>query len=347
MKRLSIYKNILISYLLIVFIPLIVFECFLINNVRQNYRQQILNQREADLTQSMEILDTHLRECRSVGGKLSTNILISKYTMHQSVYDNYQAIKALELIRGSNELFMDVIVYYFGDGFVTTADGKVEFDMPERMYTMTEEETRRFWQMLSTSDSEGLKVIRTSWRMFYCIPIPLGTGRAYGTAVFVLDDSVMRDLFPQSFSEDGIISFLFSGNDLISTNLKYGEEIPDDVLSAALQQNSVKWNGREYYVQRRGSTVNPSCSMVILSSATALYPSLKNYTPVLVISLLLVMGCVTLATWLGMRMWMPIRELSQLLVREKEEEHRNERDLPPEQKAAAVRASDMEVVTTK
>ncbi len=34
-------------------------------------------------------------------------------------------------------------------------------------------------------------------------------------------------------------------------------------------------------------------------------------------------------------------------VREKEEEHRNERDLPPEQKAAAVRASDMEVVTTK
>lgn len=316
-KRLGIFKSILLSYMLITLVPIGVFMYIAMDNLVNSYRNSIIDNRAANLNRVQAMLDLRLRECKSLASQISQNADISRYNLNSSTYSSYLAIEQLSRMKEANEFLLDIGVYYCGSDVLYTALGAAPPMLSlQKSYGLNELESRLVLELLNSVSAPTMVSLRSHTRVYYILPLPANYSAAYGAAVFMFDDSALRQLFYDYESEFQDQRFWINAQGELIYAWDADTQLSEAVKFLPLDGDSITIQGTTFHVLSKSSGVERDMRVVSLLNEELMTPMVGRYGTLLAVTLFLTIVCLGLSVWFALRYWNPIRELNQVLTGE-------------------------------
>lgn len=305
-KRIPLFYQYLISYTTLLLIPLIIIGSvvygFLVNYLTEHVKAN----HDRILEQISHTLDANYEEMINISVKLAMKPELSPYNL-TNFYNAYAMKSAMDYQEG-NELIHDIILYIRDHPFLYSS--KTSYSMP--IFYKTHHYTNwDFDDFYETMNTLSTPVFRSSEEVIYwnqpkqfltlLVPIPYRSYEPYGTALFLIDEAVLRERFRSIVQHSGSQVFVLDGEGRVVTQLNEEnewtvEELNQFALHAEKMQSetdTIAWKKQNYIISQVTSPVTKWRYVTLVPEAEAMSTinGVKNKT-LISVGLVLAIGII-------------------------------------------------------
>ncbi|TDG00129.1 helix-turn-helix domain-containing protein [Paenibacillus piri] len=268
------FYKLFLPYLFLVVFFLLVIGSVVYVNIISALQKEVEQAQLSAVAQIRDTMDTRLRELQRIALQISTNPLLTPYSLSQIGYDSYQAVSELNKYRTSNSFVHNIVLNYAaGDNNrIFSATGVYEeTEFFKNIYRFDN------WGHAPLSDtirSLNGPVIRPAEKVFisngtqesrfatYMYPLPAYSGKPYGVVMFMLDAGMLQSMSEHLVSRPGSSLYLVDeqGHVIFQTeqapelNGQIASAMPDKDKADSISAKSI--DGVTYSVIRQGLTYN-------------------------------------------------------------------------------------------
>lgn len=201
-RQWNLFRRLYVSYILITLLPVSLLFMLLYKNSVIQLRAEVESFTVANLARIKEAVDLRIRECKSIAGHIGMNPKLSYSNMAREDYRVLEGIEELGKYKAGNAFLSDVLVYYKNGQRLFSSKGMTSVDvLTERAFGFGREERLGFYAQLEQLESPVLKAYPASDLLIYMVPLPLTGGVQTGTALFVFQGSLLRNMISQGKTE--------------------------------------------------------------------------------------------------------------------------------------------------
>jgi AraC-like DNA-binding protein len=317
----SLFYQYLLSYMVLLFLPLAAVGVLGYDHFADILRNQVLDSNRNHIAQIGDSMDTKLNEMANIATQISLNNSLVRYKA-QDLNATFNTFKQLNY-SGANQFFYDVLYYPRGSKYIFSADSSYRL---EDYYDLN---TYRNWpyEKFIADLNMGMD---PEWRMAepivhpnhtvrsmltYVVPIPFGSTAPYATVVFQIREDTIREMLRTAYTyRDGDAIILDEHGRVMATlamtPLTNSADFPK-VIEQSLDSGSqhIQLDGETYYLSHIRSKVNGWTYLTVIPERELLEPvrKVKN-NAVLAMALIVFFGIVII--YLGMQLnYNPVRKL--------------------------------------
>lgn len=209
-ERKSWYWKFLISYLLVLTIPMVMFWGFLKGNVLHGMEEQLISY-QASTTMHLQILmDNNFQQLTAIHTELSLKDSLNKSADIQNVSDIQDIIQELKNGKIANVWLYDIILHYAGDEYVYTGSTTCTVDRFFNLIAVYEDaaDSDRLLQMMEGSEKSGILPMQTvryygrnKSLITICIPLYSRSDRRNASVTYLIDADALSDIILANASE--------------------------------------------------------------------------------------------------------------------------------------------------
>lgn len=185
--RLPIYMQYLISYAIVLLIPIFITSMFIYSSILDKVRTQSLTNNEQILKQVEEVVDTRFKEMISIAADLSRNPLVSL-----SQYRNYFYFYSMRHVMNykmSNTFIDQVFLYDRGEEYFYSSESMYSLDMFHQLFAYPEwpdDQVRNEFNTVASPVIRKAEPLNGDRYITYLRPIPISSSKPRGTAVYLI-----------------------------------------------------------------------------------------------------------------------------------------------------------------
>ncbi|HEY0829138.1 MAG TPA: helix-turn-helix domain-containing protein [Bacilli bacterium] len=200
MKKRSLFYNYLISYLLIVSIPVIVLGFILYRNSVVQFQSEIASFNISKLTQAQTSIDNGISSLQQTAFQMSVDSKLAPYALDQG-YKLVETSTLLRKYKAANPFIHEVFLYYRKSDILHSSTGSYSSDsFQQYMFNDSRWNKLYFLKKLTSAEHTGIYssasdedyVGNNTIAMF--VPIPLYASKPLGVVGFIIRESVLTDI---------------------------------------------------------------------------------------------------------------------------------------------------------
>ena len=112
----------MISYLVILVLPLVLFAVFIYESAAGNLRSEMEHSHLNQLTQARKTVDSRIKELSTIASRISYDARLTSYRLHDPYYSS-EAIQALDQYMSISSIISGLYLYFHGDDQIYSASG--------------------------------------------------------------------------------------------------------------------------------------------------------------------------------------------------------------------------------
>jgi two-component system response regulator YesN len=258
----TIFQNFLLSYIVILLIPLLIFGFFVYNHFVFTLQQEIERSNQNMLVHIKDNLDKTMKQMKEIAIQISSNPELTPYALNNNPY---QAMRAKSMLNYTviQDYIREVLLYVRGGEFLYSAFSTYELNRfhkdiyPYKNWTFTQMRTdfNNLTQPILRPAEELAGKPSASRLLTYMVPIPVNSVAPYGTVIFLIDEqSIQSMLKTLEQNRKGFTSIYDEHGALITSTLSRTASESIDP-GAYLQQSDsgfrtiqVKYEGSDYLI---------------------------------------------------------------------------------------------------
>ncbi|MDP4152554.1 MAG: AraC family transcriptional regulator [Bacillota bacterium] len=331
----------LFSYVLILTLVLAFFGSIVYGSLLTAVRKDIEANYIDSLVQIQRVLDNRFVELYRVALEISENPILSKRQLHNSGYDVYLGVQELRKYNTNNAYFDEIALYFLGDPdekiYTSSYDSDLSlfFNRLNAYSNWNEEQFKNDvgkLQSPTTRPLENVRILNISDKkyMTHIYPIPIYSTKPNAVIMFLVDESVYKEMFANICEKNKGFAFVFDENKKLLVSISDNQ--PDDISSHLLKNinlssdksiDKIKYKGIEYSVVKHVSPYNNYT--YVAASPTQIYMSQfwaqRNVFYISIFIIFLVGAAISLM--LALSAYKPLKELANTF---KEYNSENEKD---------------------
>jgi len=325
-KRSRLFKQILLSHVLIFAIPFIVLSSVVYYNAVVRFKSETESSSLYKLTQVMNTFDLIARGLDNTASRISIDTRLTPFMVKSGIYKEIEAIEELGKYKANNTIVDDLALYFHGDERLYSSSGMNSLDtFTKQVYRFTDLDGALLGAQLNEtrfpairraqaqlSGSENAQNVLT-----YMFPIPRNSQSPYATVLFLIRESMMTDLV-------GPILGDFNGSVYVSDTegriiASRSQEIKlTDADAAKLSEanggegvHDVSYDNERYSLMKVKSEVSGWSYVVVMPTSQFLGRVLEMRTFIVLICLAVVAFGIATAVLLSTRQYRPIRHIAE------------------------------------
>ncbi|WP_131017830.1 helix-turn-helix domain-containing protein [Paenibacillus thalictri] len=210
----SMFRRLFVSYMLITFIPIAVLFGILYKNSVVNLRSEVESFSISNMYKIKDLMDTRIREWKSISSLISLNPKLSPYNMTNQDYQTMEGIAELAKYKAGNAFISDILLWYKNDeDRLFSSTGTISLPvLLEKSYGFNEAERMQFERDIRNMKVPVLKSFPASDTMTYMVPLPVFGLSQHGTAIFMFKGSVIRKMISEGRTEFQGATLLLDAN---------------------------------------------------------------------------------------------------------------------------------------
>lgn len=329
------FRRMLLSYLLVVMLPCCILFAMLYRFGIRDVQGQVEAMYNASLEQAKTQFELRMAECRDAGIQISNDFLIS--FLQTSQYEHHaklEGIGNLKRYETSNQFLDSIIVKNYADGAVYTSRGTVNIDvLLSNIYGFSAEGIIAFEYALDTASQIEYVNFPSERVIAHLVPLPTSrVGRPQGVAAFVIREASMRGVFSSIIGLGESKLLMLNENDSIlfsmaSDGKLLGREEEAVFLANWLQGKAVvELDGKKYYVFSAYSDLLDWHIVSLIDQQLLFRDMFAQRTLIILANALLMLCAIIMAYWMANRSYRPIRMLTNLALRDKNQDTRPKGD---------------------
>lgn len=314
--RLPIYMQYLISYAIVLLIPIFITSMFIYSSILDKVRTQSLTNNEQILKQVEEVVDTRFKEMISIAADLSRNPLVSL-----SQYRNYFYFFSMRHVMNykMSNTFIDQVFLYDREGeSFYSSESMYSLDMFHQLFAYPEwpdDQVRNEFNTVASPVIRKAEPLNGDRYITYLRPIPISSSKPRGTAVYLIREQTFRDLLKTVLLFQGNEAFIIDNKGTVITGV-YGEEPLEPPLIAELL--SAAKNNETLHETRYGEPVYASgvqskttgLTYIVLTPEQELLRDVNEIKQIALLSYVIILLLGSIAIYVFMRFnYNPIRRL--------------------------------------
>ncbi|MBD2861563.1 helix-turn-helix domain-containing protein [Paenibacillus oceani] len=210
------YYKYLLSYVLILSVPLLVIGLFVYNHFLQTLKSEVIDNNLNMLSQVKEIVDVKFNELEKIAYQISRNPELTPYMATRNAVKGMNTIKELRNYTAGNSFAHEIFLHYRKQPYlyssISTYTASNFIDAIYRYEHWTQEEFERAIDSLNgpalrpaeyVGGSDGERLIT------YMVPIPLRDEVPYGTVMFMIKESSITNLIRNILRDYGGNTVIF------------------------------------------------------------------------------------------------------------------------------------------
>lgn len=243
MKRSSIKFNLLskylISYSVILIIPLIIMLYIINNVVFVLLQNEIINGNTKNLIKAEDQLEKYFSDMQRISASVSSNYRLAPYNVNSSIYSSKEAISDLRIYQQSNKFISEIIYYIHGNNTILTSTQRCDLDLfIKQLYPFSKGDPQLFQDTMKSISIPTVNSINLNSRDFLQYTYPIKPYDPYATIIFLINKSEIAKLFSSIFSEFDENILLIDENNNIIFSLQDPSKIQMDNLISIINQKT-------------------------------------------------------------------------------------------------------------
>lgn len=299
--KMSLFYKYLISYALLLILPVLVTGFFVYQYFVGMLQTQVLQSNHGMLEQVRDTMDTQLSEMRNIAIQLSAKREFDPEQLGEA-YAVYEAKEKISLYAEANTFFSEVVYKAHGVPLLISSKSTYLPSVFHQMYLKEQMDYEQFEKMLALDEvhvqaAASLKSEQdSSWDPYisYSVPVPeIGSSiDTKGMLIYLIKENEMKRML-QSFLpyEQSNVYIVDQQGELI-TSLSDQLKLPKELLYSESELSGIRQLGGEpYYVSRITSASSDWTYITVVSETQLMKPvdELK-YKATIVLALILIIG---------------------------------------------------------
>ncbi|MGG1638988.1 helix-turn-helix domain-containing protein [Paenibacillus sp. NRS-1760] len=299
--KMSLFYKYLISYALLLILPVLVTGFFVYQYFVGMLQTQVLQSNHGMLEQVRDTMDTQLSEMRNIAIQLSAKREFDPEQLGET-YAVYEAKEKISLYAEANTFFSEVVYKAHGVPLLISSKSTYLPSVFHQMYLKEQMDYEQFEKLLALDEvhvqaAASLKSEQdSSWDPYisYSVPVPeIGSSiDTKGMLIYLIKENEMKRML-QSFLpyEQSNVYIVDQQGELI-TSLSTNLELPKELLHSESELSGIRQLGGEpYYVSRITSSSSGWTYITVVSETQLMKPvdELK-YKATIVLALILIIG---------------------------------------------------------
>lgn len=257
-KSLSVLYKYIISYFLVIILPLGLLTYLIYNDNIASIRTDFQEMNLYRLEQAIDIFEARFKELHIIAYNIATDYRLKPDYLKESKYKAIEGIEAFNLHSRTNSFTNQMFLYYRDMGLVYSKDGVMNLDTLTRYYySFTSKEQDLFSERIKSITEPFIipaRIVETQHGRIkegitFLYPVPLNSKQPYGTLVFSIERETISNLLRNILGEFKVNALILDKNmnPVIFINNEGFElsQIVDAIKLNDPKQN-IQFNGKEY-----------------------------------------------------------------------------------------------------
>lgn len=261
--RSKLYYQYLLSYVVILSIPLLVIGLFVYNHFLQTLRNEVVHSNLNILSQVKEIVDVKFGELEKIAYQISRNPDLTPYMATRNAVQGMNTIQELRNYTAGNSFIGEMMLHYRGQPYVySSVSTYAVADMLTTAYPFEHWSPEQFRSDLETLSAPLLRPaeqVGSGERMItYLVPIPFREASPYATVLFLVRNASIINLIQSVLHDYGGGAYIYDREGRLVTAWEEDETEPAATRAAELMavidpaarsgSRTVTFGERDYFV---------------------------------------------------------------------------------------------------
>ncbi|MHA6483326.1 helix-turn-helix domain-containing protein [Paenibacillus sp. strain BS8-2] len=300
--KMSLFYKYLISYALLLILPVLVTGFFAYQYFVGMLQTQVLQSNHGMLEQVRDTMDTELSEMRNIAIQLSVKREFDPDQLGEA-FAVYEAKEKISLYADANTFFSEVVYKAHGVPLLISSQSTYLLPVFHQMYLKGWMNYEQFEELLEQTEvhvqaagsiGDGQETSKDAY-ISYSVPVPK-TGSAIetkGMLIYLIKENEMRRMLQPFLPYEQSNVYIVDQDGQLITSLSDKLELPKELLYSESELSGIKQLGGEpYYVSRITSSSSGWTYITVVSETQLMKPvdELK-YKTTIVLALILIIGC--------------------------------------------------------
>lgn len=294
----------LISYLVITLIPFVFFSAYVVNVANESYAESLVQKSLLEIERAEAVLDVRLTEMLSMAYQLAENTIL--FSNDLQTYDRYENIRQLRQMCAGNQFVTNIALWHTNRSEVYTSYGMMTQQTYADIVLQGQIGSTELNEKLDNCALPFFISLPTEY-LVYAAPCRLTRSNDI-LALFLLRASdVFGMLANPSLDKTKYVLLVNNAGQVIHHTL------PDTVnVQNAMQEQTVQIDGVNF--RKLSTDGSKRLQLHMLLSQNSMVIPLNQISATLALTIVLLIGCVGLSTWLAFEHFKPVRHLGQLMT---------------------------------
>lgn len=320
LRRRSIFIRLLLSHMAITFIPVALLFAMLYQISVTNLRVEVETFNISNIYKIKENLDVRIKEYKSIAAQISLNPKLFRSNMLQSDYNAYEGIAELGKYKAGNAFVSDILIHYNGETKIFSSNGVTIADVIlDYRYKLNEASRREFYDSIDNLELPLLKTFPSSEFIMYLVPLRMGGGYRYGTAIFVFRASSVERMISEGRTVFKDSTYILDSGKQVLLSVNDRAEPPQPGLLQSIGDrlqpgiSTIRYAGGKYSLIAAVSEETGWYYVTVMPTRQFMEKVTAQQIFIVIIALLVFLLCAAAAFAMALRNYRPIRKLHSLV----------------------------------
>ncbi|MBO2944391.1 helix-turn-helix domain-containing protein [Paenibacillus sp. F411] len=227
MKRFPLFHRYLLSYMLLLFLPIIVIGAVAYTHFVSILQDQVLSTNRKALQEAQQAVDTKMSEIT----KISAHVSMTRELSPRELQRPYDLFEVRELFNYSvaNTFISDILLYFQGSSFLYSYNSSYSLPIFHTLFNYSSWSPEELQKDLDTLRKPTLRPAedvlvgsdnKVSRRLItYLVPLPVNSSKPHGAVMYMIDESALQDLIAATIPYRKGVSFIIDDRDRVVTSL--------------------------------------------------------------------------------------------------------------------------------
>jgi two-component system response regulator YesN len=282
LKNISLFYKYLISYALLLILPVIVIGLFVNHFIVSTLQTQVQQTNRAMLEQVRDTMDGQLAEMRNIAIQLSVQREFDPERL-SSNYSIYEAKDKISLYAEANAFFSEVVYKARNQDMLISSKSTYLSVVFYNMFLSQHLTYDQYLRLLESdvptvnaaNASQSLEPYLSDRYLSYAIPVPAfgSTSKNKGTLLFLIKEKKVKQMFSSFLPYRKSNVYLIDGQGQLVASLVDTGSVPDGLLDVKSESSEIrKLDGDQYYVSKVISTSSGWTYVTVVSETELMKP---------------------------------------------------------------------------
>lgn len=319
----------LISYLIIFLLPFTTISIIFYNMSTNNLKKEIINSNMAKLEQVRDLTDARISELSEIAMRISFDHRLTPYKLNQP-YSSKEGIYELINYQVNSSIIDALLLVYNDEKLTYSSKGTSTLDnMIDNVYPLASHEKELFKQELELVTQRTFKSVALEGNkdkqqniLTYIYPIPPQSTNYYGSVVFFIQESSIKQLISNILGDFKGNTYIFNKENEIIVSNNVGESLSSEYVSAFNRDGTgvfnKKINGEDYSLVTVSSSESDWTFVSAMPTAQFYSQMSAMKTTIFVMLSIIALLGVGITIYLSLKQYQPIQKLVQSIRKRQE-----------------------------